>query len=129
MPRFSNRALLCTAAALACASFAPQGLTRLQQEDPLTRMTVNARVPDDGRLTRVVHFGDLNLSNPLGIDALYGRIEAAAAYVCAPLNGKDLRSTNEYGKCYDKAVTNAVTSVNQSRLAALHKERSLRPKG
>jgi|SRR5580658_66365 UrcA family protein len=67
-----------------------------------------------------VKFGDLNISNPQGAAALYGRIRAAAHEVCSPYDGRSLESKMQLNACIDRAILGAVTSVNNSALTAVY---------
>jgi UrcA family protein len=66
----------------------------------------------------VVKYGDLNVSNPLGAAALYGRIRRAADSVCPRYERSDLASKARKDACVHKAITDAVTTVNQPALVA-----------
>lgn len=72
----------------------------------------------------LVHFADLDLAKPAGIAALYGRLQGAAKRVCAPLEGKDLRSAKAYQQCVTDAVTQAVAEVAQPNLSAYYRLKS-----
>ena len=68
-----------------------------------------------------VRYHDLNLSNPEGSATLYKRIHNAAVEVCVPLQGP--RAMNgifrtSWEECVDRAVSNAVKSVNNASLDA-----------
>ena len=70
-----------------------------------------------------VNYRDLNLNATAGVDALYARIRAAAATVCAL--PEDWRPGNqallaERGKCIDHAVARAVRTVRNDKLSAYH---------
>jgi UrcA family protein len=73
-----------------------------------------------------VHYQDLDLSKPQDAKVLYRRISIAARRVCNPPGTNDLAQLAKYSECYDTAVTNAVTSVNQQTLTALHQSRAQR---
>jgi UrcA family protein len=77
---------------------------------------------EDGR-TKVVWFGDLNLSNPEGVAVLYRRIKAAAHRVCAERSTRSLLIwSRAEAECKRAAIARAVASVNHERLAVLHRE-------
>lgn len=72
----------------------------------------------------VVVYKDLNLSRPEGAKTLYKRIEVAARKVCGFHDGRrPQEELKAQTACYEKAVVNAVKSVNQPQLAALHESR------
>ena len=77
----------------------------------------------------VVKFGDLNLSNPQGADALYHRISSAALKVCRPQDDGSLASMDRVQACIHKAIVDAVTKVDRAELFAVYnaKSRQLRP--
>ena len=61
-----------------------------------------------------VNFGDLDLSSSEGIATLYQRIESAARLVC-----KD-RLAPWSRRCYDATIGDAVATIDQPQLTALH---------
>jgi len=61
-----------------------------------------------------VNFGDLDLSSSEGIATLYQRIESAARLVC-----KD-RLAPWSRRCYDATIEDAVATIDQPQLTALH---------
>ncbi len=70
-----------------------------------------------------VNYHDLNLNAAADVDALYARIRAAAATVCA--TPEDWQPGNqallaERGKCIDHAVARAVRAVRNDKLSAYH---------
>jgi UrcA family protein len=73
-----------------------------------------------------VNYHDLNLNAAADVDALYARIRAAAATVCAlpedwqPGNLAQLAQLAERGKCIDHAVARAVRTVRNDKLSAYH---------
>jgi UrcA family protein len=68
-----------------------------------------------------VHFGDLNLSTDAGVQTLYKRIKLAARTVCneSVVSG-DGRSASHYWACYDKAVADAISKVDNTQLTAMY---------
>lgn len=66
----------------------------------------------------VVKYGDLNVSNPQGAAALYGRIRRAAESVCPRFERSDLASMARMDACVHKAIADAVITVNQPALFA-----------
>jgi UrcA family protein len=67
-----------------------------------------------------VRFGDLDLSNPQGATALYGRIRLAAEQVCSPFDGRDIASKIRMEACVHRALADAVTTVNRPALFAAY---------
>ncbi len=66
----------------------------------------------------VVKYADLNVSNPQGAAALYGRIRSAAERVCPRFERFNLASKERMDACVHKAIMDAVTTVNQPALFA-----------
>jgi UrcA family protein len=78
---------------------------------------------DEAPTTRSVkvQYADLNLNSSAGVTALYKRIRAAARRACA-LDGHlqtfELRKKQQ--ECQHVAVANAVDSLRNERLSAVH---------
>jgi UrcA family protein len=74
-----------------------------------------------------IRFRDLDLGSSEGAATLYQRIERAARLVCrdssAPWDGSSART---FDHCHATAVEDAVATINQPRLTALHVEKSAR---
>jgi UrcA family protein len=75
-----------------------------------------------GALTKSVTYGDLDLNSTYGAATLYGRLKNAAREVCVPFDGRDLNNRMLWKKCYDHALTEAVSSVNKPTVTALHNQ-------
>ncbi len=71
-----------------------------------------------------VSFADLDLNHSQGVAVLYDRIANAAKAVCAPLEGRDLKSSTLFRGCIHEAITGAVSRVDQPRLTAYYRQRS-----
>jgi UrcA family protein len=99
-----NRTILSCAAAmwLACGLFAS-----------------NAHADDQVR-AETVKFADLNLSTQAGVEALYGRIHAAARRVCEQPAGE----LAAVGPCMAKAVSQAIGKVNAPLLTAYYQQKT-----
>jgi UrcA family protein len=63
-----------------------------------------------------VKFADLDVSNPQGAAALYGRIQRAARQVCPHVDARDLGSKGKMDACVNKAIADAVAKVDQPAL-------------
>jgi UrcA family protein len=72
------------------------------------------------RLTKIVHYGDLNLDSEQGARALYARLRGAARQVCSPLESIEMARRRQWQECFNNAVADAVGQVNKSMLSALH---------
>jgi UrcA family protein len=72
-----------------------------------------------------VAYGDLNLSTPAGIDALYARIRAAASHYCEPAREPTgSRLASQYDQCVKETIATTVAKVNVPGLSALHAVRA-----
>ena len=78
--------------------------------------------------TLTVQFGDLNLNNAQGVDALYKRIKNAARNVCSELEGRTLSKKRLYAECVDTALSTAVTRVDRPLLSQYLADRSATPR-
>ncbi len=72
-----------------------------------------------------VKYGDLNLSNPQGATALYGRIVSAAHDVCD--TPEDFRDMSQAHACRDKAIKDAVTKIGHPGLIAVYNSKNREP--
>ena len=70
--------------------------------------------------SETVKFGDLDLGSQSGVEALYGRIHAAARRVCEQPAGEDpaVRS------CITKAESQAIGKVNVPLLSAFYQKKT-----
>jgi UrcA family protein len=99
-PVRNTRSGICIAAVAACAALSGPA----QAND----LMVTIRIP--------VAFADLDISRPAGARELYGRLRQAARTVCSDGNRIDLEPVTDFDSCYEKALGNAVRSVNQPQL-------------
>jgi UrcA family protein len=74
----------------------------------------------------VVRFNDVDLSKIDGAVVLYARIREAAGTVCRPLESRQLGFAQKHRVCMDRAISDAVASVNRPLLSQYHQ---LRTKG
>jgi UrcA family protein len=129
MKRNINR--LAMAAALGVALGA--GSVWVQAQDPMEETTITGQasrlnmpvVTRQGVETRrvTVSYADLRLESQAGINALYHRIETAAATVCgepAYKQGRLAGAHQDWRHCLDKAVDGAVGEVNNVALSRYH---------
>jgi UrcA family protein len=75
----------------------------------------------DAALSVKVSYGDLDLANAQGAQALHARISAAARQVCAP-NGFDIRDLKLYTverSCMSETVANAERKVQATKVARI----------
>jgi UrcA family protein len=66
-----------------------------------------------------VGYGDLDLSTQQGVASLYNRIRGAAHQVCG-YEGASFEDKAIWKSCFTGAIDNAVATVNNPRLTALH---------
>jgi UrcA family protein len=74
----------------------------------------------DEPATRVVRYGDLDLSRDSGVATLYSRINSAARAVCEPLDVMMPKVLRERFDCRQDAVARAVADVNSPALTSYH---------
>jgi len=75
----------------------------------------------DGQVrTETVKFADLNVNSQAGVEALYGRIHAAARRVCDQPSG-ELAATSA---CINKAESAAIGKVNFPLLTAFYQKKT-----
>jgi UrcA family protein len=75
-----------------------------------------------------VKFRDLDLSKPEGAAALYQRIERSARLVCTDSSSPyDAGRVETFKRCYEGAIQDAVASINQPQLTALHRAKTEKP--
>ena len=74
----------------------------------------------DQPATYVVRFADVDLSRIDGAATVYTRIRSAARLVCTSLDGRDLGLLVKFHACVDKAIADAVASVNRPLLSQYH---------
>ena len=79
---------------------------------------------DTAPLQTLVKYGDLDVSSAAGATALYARIHAAAAQVCRPFDGRDLRFQKLKEACIHDAIADAVIKVDQPALFSVYKAKS-----
>jgi UrcA family protein len=74
----------------------------------------------DEPASRVVRYGDLDLSRDSGVATLYSRINTAARAVCEPLDVMMLKVLRERFDCRQDAVARAVSEVNSPALTSYY---------
>jgi UrcA family protein len=76
---------------------------------------------------QVVNYGDLNLSNPRGVEELYQRIAAAARRVCDSGESRSLQVQTRDWMCKKQSIARAVAVIDQPALTALHAQKTGQP--
>jgi UrcA family protein len=76
----------------------------------------------------VVHYADLSLVNPRGVEELYRRITAAAHQVCDSRD-RSLQGQALDGICKKQSIARAVAVVNQPALTAFYARKTGQPGG
>ena len=77
----------------------------------------------DGLPKQVVRFHSLDLSRIDGVTTLYGRLRNAARAVCDPFTSREMWILEEQRACMDKAIADAVGSINRPLLSQYHQDR------
>ena len=85
--------------------------------------TAHAATNADGVREEVVKFGDLNLSNPEGVKALYRRVHAAAERVCETAGSPVLYERRAARACVQGAMDRAIERINAPALTRYAAER------
>jgi UrcA family protein len=88
-----------------------------------------ADVSSDSVPMKTVTYGDLNLTNPQGIERLYRRLVAAAQQVCHALNGRSFEEKQQFSICTSQSIARAVAAVDQPALTALQATKTGQPEG
>jgi UrcA family protein len=84
--------------------------------------------PEVHRTQAPVRLGDLDLSRPADVQALYGRIQERAFTLCASLYRRSVATRLQTASsCAAAAVDRTVASVDLPALRALHAARQGRP--
>ena len=75
-----------------------------------------------------VKFRDLDLTKAEGVATLYQRIERSARLVCTDSSSPyDAGRVETFQRCYQAAIQDAVASINQPTLTALHRAKTEKP--
>jgi UrcA family protein len=100
--------ILCLAAAASATAYAePDSILQLQNSTGVSLKNVNFNRPNE-------------------VAGLYRRITWAADQVCGPSTMRGFHFTSPvYTRCYNKAVDDAVASVDRPELTAYYQERSV----
>ena len=77
--------------------------------------------------TSIVSYADLNVSSPQGADALYRRIQQAAANVCWVATDDHFYNKLVVSKCIHRAVVDAVMKVNSPALVDAYNAKNPMP--
>ena len=68
-----------------------------------------------------VRYAGLDLSQPVGAQLLYRRLQQAAQSVCGKLDPIDVGAYLRWQDCYDAALQRAVLQVNAPQLLAVYR--------
>ena len=99
-PIGNTTACICIAAVAACAVLS--GPAQANDHPVTIRLSVST--------------AGLDLSQRAGAGELYGRLKEAARTVCGSGNRVGLEPVTDFKSCYEKALADAVRSVNQPQL-------------
>jgi UrcA family protein len=86
----------------------------------LLATTVASAKEDDGRVSIVVRYGDLDLSQSSDTVRLYSRLQYASEKVCNSYDKRSLRMQRLQAACVEAALNRAVERVNDPQLSQLH---------
>lgn len=76
---------------------------------------------NDGRVSTVVRYGDLDLTQSADVGRLYARLKYASEKVCyVSDDNRNLRMKHLQAQCMQAALNRAVESVNEPKLTQLH---------
>jgi UrcA family protein len=73
-----------------------------------------------------VDYSDLDLSQPEGVNILYSRVSNAAETACGEPQPRELARYAKFRQCVDRAIQEAVGTVNAPALTAVHRARRAR---
>ncbi len=76
-----------------------------------------------------VAYAGLDVSQPMGAQLLYRRLQQAAQGVCGRLDPIDVGAYVRWQRCYDGALQRAVLQVNAPELLALYRSEADRGHG
>ena len=83
--------------------------------------TIASAKEADGRVSTVVRYGDLDLSQSADVARLYGRLKYASEKVCYLTDDyHNMRLKQVQADCMRGALNRAVASVNEPKLTQLH---------
>ena len=85
----------------------------------LTLLGATSALADEPAKSIKVGYADLDLSTQAGAATLYNRIRGAARQVCG-YEGASFEDKAIWKSCFTGAIDNAVATVNNPRLTALH---------
>ena len=79
-----------------------------------------AAAKEQGAVSTVVKYSDLDLTRSADTARLYARLKYASQKVCNGYDSRDLGTRDLHAACYDKALSSAVAEVNDAKLTSLH---------
>lgn len=112
-------ALRLTAIALGASALC---LTSVAAQAQATRARLDVRSPAWWKpqvRDKVVSYTDLDLNTPAGQNTMFVRLKTASRYVCGPKTNASVHSAI-YKKCYDEAMTSALSSLGNSQVTAMY---------
>jgi UrcA family protein len=86
---------------------------------PLSTLAASVAL-EEAPASRVVKYGDLDLSRDAGVAALYSRIRSAAREVCEPMDAVIMKMLRVRYDCRQEAVARAVDDVNSPALTSYY---------
>jgi UrcA family protein len=115
----TGNALRLTAIALGASAMC---LTSIAAQAQSTRARLDVHSPawrSPQVRDKVISYADLDLNTPAGQKTMFVRLKAASRYVCSPKSNASVASAS-YKKCYDEAMTSALSSLGNSQVSAMY---------
>jgi UrcA family protein len=78
----------------------------------------------DSSAQKTVSYGDLNLTDTMGVQLLYSRLSSAAKTVCDMPDQRELARTAVAKRCIEQAMVQAINTVNNPQLTQLYLAKS-----
>ena len=116
----TKNALRLTAIALGASAMC---LTSVAAQAQSTRSRLDVHSPTWWRphvRDKVISYADLDLNTAAGQKTMFVRLKAASRYVCGPKSNASVH-TASYKKCYEEAMTSALSSLGNTQVSAMYK--------
>ena len=91
---------------------------------PLSALAASVATLEEPPASRVVKYGDLDLSHNAGVAALYSRIRSAAREVCEPMDAVIMKMLRLRYDCRQEAVARAIDDINSPALTSYYLTRT-----
>jgi UrcA family protein len=74
--------------------------------------------------SKVLQYSAKELTSPVAVATLHGRIESAARQVCQQYSGRELSRQRVFALCTSRSVATAVRNMHSPALSAYHEART-----